>query len=61
MIARELRNVTDRYIDLNAIRSYIEKADYWEHPSPDATEVPPNPTIVVSPTGSIAKPIRRTI
>jgi uncharacterized LabA/DUF88 family protein len=28
MIARELRNVTDRYIDLNAIRSYIEKADY---------------------------------
>jgi uncharacterized LabA/DUF88 family protein len=28
MIARELRNVTDRYIDLNAIRSEIEKADY---------------------------------
>lgn len=28
MIARELRNVTDRYIDLNDIRSYIEKADY---------------------------------
>lgn len=27
MIARELRNVTDRYIDLNDIRSYIEKSD----------------------------------
>ena len=25
MIARELRNVTDRYIDLNDIRPYIEK------------------------------------
>jgi uncharacterized LabA/DUF88 family protein len=28
MIARELRNATDRYIDLNVIRSFIEKADY---------------------------------
>lgn len=28
MIARELRNATDRYIDLNDIRSHIEKADY---------------------------------
>ncbi len=28
MIARELRNATDRYIDLNGIRSFIEKADY---------------------------------
>lgn len=28
MIARELRNVTDRYIDLNDIRNRIEKADY---------------------------------
>ncbi len=28
MIARELRNVTDRYIDLNDIRPQIEKADY---------------------------------
>uniref|UniRef100_UPI00073F428A NYN domain-containing protein n=2 Tax=Leptolyngbya sp. NIES-2104 TaxID=1552121 RepID=UPI00073F428A len=28
MIARELRNVTDRYIDLNDIRPHIEKADY---------------------------------
>ena len=28
MIARELRNVTDRYIDLNDIRLHIEKADY---------------------------------
>jgi uncharacterized LabA/DUF88 family protein len=28
MIARELRNVTDRYIDLNAIRKEIEKTDY---------------------------------
>lgn len=28
MIARELRNVTDRYIDLNDIRKYIEKSDY---------------------------------
>ncbi|MGG6267704.1 NYN domain-containing protein [Leptolyngbya sp. AN03gr2] len=28
MIARELRNVTDRYIDLNDIRSHIEKAEY---------------------------------
>ncbi len=28
MIARELRNATDRYIDLNDIRSQIEKTDY---------------------------------
>jgi uncharacterized LabA/DUF88 family protein len=28
MIARELRNVTDKYIDLNEIRRVIEKADY---------------------------------
>jgi uncharacterized LabA/DUF88 family protein len=28
MIARELRNVTDRYIDLNEIRDKIEKLDY---------------------------------
>ncbi|NJL81870.1 MAG: NYN domain-containing protein [Chloroflexaceae bacterium] len=28
MIARELRNATDRYIDLNDIRKYIEKNDY---------------------------------
>ncbi|BAS58941.1 hypothetical protein LBWT_49090 [Leptolyngbya boryana IAM M-101] len=28
MIARELRNVTDRYIDLNDIRDRIEKAEY---------------------------------
>lgn len=28
MIARELRNATDRYIDLNDIRKQIEKADY---------------------------------
>jgi uncharacterized LabA/DUF88 family protein len=27
MIARELRNVTDRYIDLNDIRDRIEKID----------------------------------
>lgn len=27
MIARELRNATDRYIDLNELRSYIEKSD----------------------------------
>jgi uncharacterized LabA/DUF88 family protein len=27
MIARELRNVTDRYIDLNDIRGHIEKLD----------------------------------
>jgi uncharacterized LabA/DUF88 family protein len=27
MIARELRNVTDRYIDLNVIRDQIEKVD----------------------------------
>ena len=27
MIARELRNVTDRYIDLNDIRDRIEKVD----------------------------------
>jgi uncharacterized LabA/DUF88 family protein len=27
MIARELRNVTDRYIDLNKIRTEIEKAE----------------------------------
>lgn len=29
MIARELRNATDRYIDLNDIREHIEKIDYW--------------------------------
>lgn len=28
MIARELRNATDHYIDLNDIRNRIEKADY---------------------------------
>ncbi|KGF72274.1 hypothetical protein DO97_11030 [Neosynechococcus sphagnicola sy1] len=28
MIARELRNATDRYIDLNDIRERIEKVDY---------------------------------
>ena len=28
MIARELRNATDRYIDLNDIREQIEKVDY---------------------------------
>jgi len=28
MIARELRNATDRYIDLNDIRSEIEKLEY---------------------------------
>ena len=28
MIARELRNATDRYIDLNDVRSYIEKSDF---------------------------------
>ncbi|MEB3827881.1 LabA-like NYN domain-containing protein [Phormidium sp. CCY1219] len=28
MIARELRNATDRYIDLNDIRNHIEKIDY---------------------------------
>lgn len=27
MIARELRNATDRYIDLNELRPYIEKSD----------------------------------
>lgn len=29
MIARELRNATDRYIDLNDIRPQIEKIDFW--------------------------------
>jgi uncharacterized LabA/DUF88 family protein len=28
MIARELRNATDRYIDLNDMRDQIEKTDY---------------------------------
>lgn len=28
MIARELRNATDRYIDLNEIREHIEKVEY---------------------------------
>ena len=28
MIARELRNVTDRYIDLNTIRGHIEKVEF---------------------------------
>jgi uncharacterized LabA/DUF88 family protein len=32
MIARELRNATDRYIDLNDIRADIEKADAHPHP-----------------------------
>ena len=27
-IARELRNATDRYIDLNDIRNSIEKSDF---------------------------------
>ncbi|MEM8805063.1 MAG: NYN domain-containing protein [Cyanobacteria bacterium P01_G01_bin.38] len=27
MIARELRNATDRYIDLNKVKKYIEKSD----------------------------------
>jgi uncharacterized LabA/DUF88 family protein len=31
MIARELRNVTDRYIDLNAIRKQIEKVDKLDY------------------------------
>lgn len=46
MIARELRNATDRYIDLNAIRSEIEKADYWKEPSLDFLPIEPseNPT-----------------
>ncbi|MEM9818937.1 MAG: NYN domain-containing protein [Cyanobacteria bacterium P01_D01_bin.6] len=29
MIARELRNAADRYIDLNSVRSQIEKADHF--------------------------------
>ena len=28
MIARELRNATDQYVDLNDIRDQIEKAEY---------------------------------
>ena len=28
MIARELRNVTDQYVDLNDIRDQIEKVEY---------------------------------
>jgi uncharacterized LabA/DUF88 family protein len=28
MVARELRNATDRYIDLNLIRPFIEKAEF---------------------------------
>ncbi|TAF51836.1 MAG: NYN domain-containing protein [Oscillatoriales cyanobacterium] len=28
MIARELRNAADRYIDLNSIRNHIEKVEY---------------------------------
>ena len=27
MIARELRNATDRYMDLNEIKNFIEKAE----------------------------------
>lgn len=34
MIARELRNATDRYIDLNDMRSRIEKLDTWKERSP---------------------------
>jgi uncharacterized LabA/DUF88 family protein len=33
MIARELRNATDRYIDLNDIREQIEKTDEKTEPS----------------------------
>jgi uncharacterized LabA/DUF88 family protein len=29
MIARELRNATDRYLDLNTIRDHIEKRDVY--------------------------------
>ncbi|MCS7030150.1 MAG: NYN domain-containing protein [Gloeomargarita sp. SKYG116] len=36
MIARELRNAADRYIDLNDIRPYIEKIE----PGPARAEVP---------------------
>lgn len=31
MIARELRNVTDHYLDLNDIRPFIEKNEHPEH------------------------------
>lgn len=34
MIARELRNATDRYIDLNDMRSRIEKLDTWKERLP---------------------------
>jgi uncharacterized LabA/DUF88 family protein len=38
MIARELRNAADRYIDLNELRPYIEKVD----PHPLRSEFPPS-------------------
>lgn len=40
MIARELRNVADRYIDLNDLRPYIEKLEYGQQ-SPVTTPVRP--------------------
>ena len=53
MIARELRNATDRYIDLNAIRSEIEKADYWKEPSLDFLQIESSE----NPTSSLPKTI----
>ncbi len=39
MIARELRNAADRYIDLLEIRPYIEKFDKPDHPSRPVLEL----------------------
>jgi uncharacterized LabA/DUF88 family protein len=47
MIARELRNATDRYIDLNDIRADIEKADAHPHPAGNNSH-PPVPNLVAA-------------
>jgi uncharacterized LabA/DUF88 family protein len=47
MIARELRNATDRYIDLNDIRADIEKADAHPHLAGNNSH-PPVPNLVAA-------------
>jgi uncharacterized LabA/DUF88 family protein len=49
MIARELRNATDRYIDLNEIRPEIEKADAHPHPHVNNSHLPVPNSIAANP------------
>jgi uncharacterized LabA/DUF88 family protein len=49
MIARELRNATDRYIDLNEIRPEIEKADAHPHPHVNNSHPPVPNSIAANP------------